>query len=255
MLLLVNIPLGLFLTKLHWQDYLASPGLRGNFVHNLLLVKSAWTSLPGVLSDAPWPHAVNGSLWTLTYEVRLYIWLGACFAIARIFRKRQDSAFAVLIWATWIVALSGFAIADHGRGGNPIPRLVLMFASGMLMHQYRERLRISWAISASALVILVIAWIHGPSFRMSYGLIAPYLFVALAYLPKGAIRIYNRAGDYSFGLYIYAFPIQQTLVLFRPEDSPLQNAAHSALITFVFAWLSWNLVEKRLQYRPPQVTS
>lgn len=130
-----------------------------------------------------------------------------------------------------------------------------MFASGMLMHQYRERLRISWSIATAAFALLVIAWIHGPSFRMAYGLIVPYLFVALAYLPNGAIRIYNRAGDYSFGLYIYAFPIQQSLVLLRPEDSPLQNATLSTLITLVFAWFSWNLVEKRLQYRPPQAAS
>jgi len=245
MLLVVNIPIGLWLTSLAWQDYLLSPGLRWNFFHNIVLVVSAWTGLPGVMDDAPWPHAINGSLWTLTYEVRLYLWLAACWAVSRLFRNRQASVFAFLVFATWSIAFAAFLTAAHGRTGNPVPRLVLLFAAGTLLHILRERIVLDWKGVLASLLALAAAWLHGPAFRPVYALVAPYLILAVAYLPSGPIRRYNRAGDYSFGLYIYAFPIQQILVRLRPGDSPFVHTALALACTAVPAVVSWHLVEKR----------
>lgn len=245
MLIVVNIPVGLWLTELPWLEYLRSGELRANFVQNLLLVKRAWTGLPGVMTDAPWPHTINGSLWTLTYEVRLYIWLGASWALARAFRNRRAAVFQGIVAATWIASYVAFLLAAHGRAGDPVPRLVLMFSSGALLHTLKERIVLDWRLCGMAAGVLFACWWQGSLFRPAYGLLAAYLILVAAYLPSGWVRRYNAVGDYSFGLYIYAFPVQQILVKYRPDDAPLANALLSLAVTSGFAWLSWHLIESR----------
>lgn len=245
MLLLINIPIGLWMTSHSWQEYLTSPGLRASFLHNTLLILPAWTGLPGVFTDAPWPHSANGSLWTLTYEIRLYLWLGACWAISRLFRSKSLQAFHILAAFTWITAVIFFFTAAHGRGGDPVPRLVMMFSAGMLLQVYKESIKLQWKFFFITVFAMLLASTNEDFFRPVYGLLAPYLFVCIAYLPGGFLRSYNRAGDYSFGLYIYAFPIQQILVQLRPSDPPIINAINSLLLTLVPAFLSWHFVESR----------
>jgi peptidoglycan/LPS O-acetylase OafA/YrhL len=67
----------------------------------------------------------------------------------------------------------------------------------------------------------------------------------LAYLPKGRIRSFNDWGDFSYGVYIYAFPIQQTMAFLFPGMSLWAMVALSGSITLGVAVLSWNGIEKR----------
>lgn len=66
----------------------------------------------------------------------------------------------------------------------------------------------------------------------------------MTYLVKGAVRGYNSLGDYSYGIYIYAFPIQQILALFNSELSAWEMTAYSLPITTILAVTSWHLIEK-----------
>ena len=70
-----------------------------------------------------------------------------------------------------------------------------------------------------------------------------YFVLGLAYLPRGPIRSFNRLGDYSYGLYIYAFPVQQSLVARFPELTPGPLFLAAFAVTLVLAILSWHLIE------------
>ena len=59
------------------------------------------------------------------------------------------------------------------------------------------------------------------------------------------MRSFNEWGDFSYGVYIYAFPIQQTLAQFFPAMTLLAMVATSSLLTLAVAALSWHGVEKR----------
>ena len=81
-------------------------------------------------------------------------------------------------------------------------------------------------------------------FREVFVVWLSYTVFAVAYLPGGRIRRYNEFGDYSYGIYIYAFPVQQTMMdLFGPM-TPLENMAMAFPVTLACAVLSWRLVEK-----------
>jgi peptidoglycan/LPS O-acetylase OafA/YrhL len=75
-------------------------------------------------------------------------------------------------------------------------------------------------------------------------LVAPYLVLWFAYVPGGFIRRYNRVGDYSYGTYIFAFPLQQLVMMLKPDASVLTLTLLAGLGTLVFAMLSWHLIEK-----------
>jgi len=62
---------------------------------------------------------------------------------------------------------------------------------------------------------------------------------------RGRIRRFDDWGDFSYGVYIYAFPIQQTLANLFPVMSLAAMMASSALASLAVAIASWKLIEKR----------
>jgi peptidoglycan/LPS O-acetylase OafA/YrhL len=67
----------------------------------------------------------------------------------------------------------------------------------------------------------------------------------MAYVPSGQIRNYNRLGDYSYGLYIWAFPVQQSIAALIPGVSVAYMIVISATVSIILAVISWHLVERR----------
>jgi peptidoglycan/LPS O-acetylase OafA/YrhL len=70
-----------------------------------------------------------------------------------------------------------------------------------------------------------------------------YLVLVAAYHPWLSWPAFNRIGDYSYGVYVYAFPIQQTLVERIPLIEPLPLFALALPATLAVAALSWHFVE------------
>jgi peptidoglycan/LPS O-acetylase OafA/YrhL len=68
--------------------------------------------------------------------------------------------------------------------------------------------------------------------------------LCLAYLPGGAILAFNRLGDYSYGTYIYAYPVQQALMALRPDLSAVPLFVLSFFVTLVLAVASWHFIER-----------
>ena len=74
---------------------------------------------------------------------------------------------------------------------------------------------------------------------------SPPFLLHLAYIPGGRIRRFNDWGDYSYGVYIYAFPVQQTLAFLFPKLTVIAMSLSAGVISLGLAFCSWNLVEKR----------
>ena len=100
-------------------------------------------------------------------------------------------------------------------------------------------------LSAAFACMLLAAAFNPSAFFVAYVFCLAPLVLHLAYLPKGRIRSFNDWGDFSYGVYIYAFPIQQTLAFLFPGMSLLAMGASSASASLGLAALSWTLIEKR----------
>ena len=123
-------------------------------------------------------------------------------------------------------------------------RLFFFFFCGAGMWIFRDRIAMSGKLFAAACVLLIAGVVQPKAFFWVYPLAAPYIVMWLAYVPGGWLRQFNKLGDYSYGIYIYAFPMQQLLVSTVPGITPVQMIVASGAGTIALAVMSWHLVEK-----------
>jgi peptidoglycan/LPS O-acetylase OafA/YrhL len=246
------VPLTVFvlapaLTTLPVKDYLESPTTWEYVRKTATVVGGVRWSLPGVFDTLPLKGEFNGSLWTLPIEARMYIYLAVgwiAFAWWPQIRVRTLSYVAPIAAAVmFVVILRARAQGVLGNGNVEI----FMFFMGSSLYFWREKLfmnRVTFV--ALPLIVIAASLLIGPSvaFPLYLLCVAPFM-LHLAYIPGGPIRRFNSCGDYSYGVYIYAFPVQQTLALLFPKITILAMAGSAAVISFALAFCSWNLVEKR----------
>jgi peptidoglycan/LPS O-acetylase OafA/YrhL len=196
--------------------------------------------LPGAFVDNPFPRAVNGSLWTIPIELRMYV----CCAVAGVLTLLARRALfnAVLIAGIALVALrpEWFQLDSAGPGAA---QLVLAFALGAFAWVNREWIPLSpWAAAIALLLIAINPddVIRGPFF---VPLIA-YALLTFSLHPITRFASFNRIGDYSYGLYLYAYPIQQALAYLSPGVSPLVLFIEAFILTLILAIVSWHRIEK-----------
>jgi len=237
-LLLTVFALGPAFTTLPLSDYFGSGSQTWQYLReNLNPVTLDW-NLPGVFPGNPVPHTVNGSLWSLGLEVRWYAYLGLLALLGVVARR----------WLFTLVALAflGFA-AWEGLQGKPDPlgyrALSMVFMAGGLAAHWRERVRVSHVgmlalAGACALARDTRAFFPLAVAAITYGCYwFAYALPALRW-PKGI--------DYSYGLFLYGFPVQQALFAWSPRMQPLANLALSLPLAMACAALSWHLLEHRL---------
>jgi len=246
--LLCAFAIGPLVTTLNPRDYFADHETWRFLWINMSLVQSSF-ALPGVFVELP-NTSPNGSLWTLPNEARMYVAVAALWAIGVLGRPK-------LLLAV-IIAATGLALSRPGLAEllffQPLgPRCGVFFAIGMLTMAFRSHIRIHGGIAAG-LIALAVATRGTPQFVVAYGAALSYGLLWLAYVPD--FRWFNRIGDYSYGIYIFAFPIQQTLVWALPPLKPLELFVAALPPTLLFAILSWHFIEKpALAFaRPRRVT-
>ncbi len=203
--------------------------------------------LPGVFEANHYPKAVNGSLWSMKYEVRFYAALAGLWLVISLAQKFKFDLFKILV-AGLMVILSGAILVHLIIGSQPSValRLACLFFSGATYSLLKEKVSMSTWVFGMLVFVGVLAGALGKSaFYMLYIFSVPYIILYLAYIPEGVVRKYNAIGDYSYGVYIYAFPVQQSLAAIIPEVMPGEMALLSALITLPLAFVSWHLVEER----------
>ena len=191
------------------------------------------------LSSVSYPQAWNGSLWTLLYEFAAYLAIAAVLTGAWLRRFAPVVLTLLLLcicaanpWVQDHVALS------YARFGG---QLAPYFISGSLLALLRHRIPLKAGYAAGALVAVVVILSFLPPTAGWQALPIAYLTLWLgAVLPVRAFTV----DDPSYGIYIYAFPVQQTIAAFLAPTNPLLMFAVAAPITFACAWLSWRLVEK-----------
>jgi peptidoglycan/LPS O-acetylase OafA/YrhL len=235
--------LGPAFTTAPLTTYFSSKETLRYLVLNLILVKGIAYTLPGVFHVNPAPDAVNGSLWTLPSEVRCYIVLLAGWMLLR--KIGALSRIRLVVSLAWLALLAWHLFSlSHGTLEDSPARLWWMFCSGAMLYVFREFISLSWIGLIAALTAIALAAGHGLLFGVVYSLALPYVMLCLAYVPRGRILAFNRLGDYSYGTYIYAFPVQQSLMHLFPSLLPIPLFSASLLATLVLAVASWHFIEK-----------
>jgi peptidoglycan/LPS O-acetylase OafA/YrhL len=246
MVILTVFGLGLYFTKMDPASYLQDPQVWKYLVKNTSLFSGIAFGLPGVFESNPFKYVVNGSLWTLTAEVQMYAILAFLWVITGAIPVLGRRAFGPLIvscaYAAAVLRIGGLssnALEDQGTG------FFFMFFSGSAYYLLKDHVILSRRLFGISAALLALCAAERHAFFVVYNLTIAYIVLLLAYVPAGRVRQYNALGDYSYGVYIYAFPIQQAFAASIPGISIGSLAAISAATALVLAGLSWHLLEER----------
>lgn len=216
-------------------DYWSSPQVWNYLRANALLSRETQYFLPGVFETLP-SHAINGSLWSLPIEVRLYLWL-ALIGLLRLLPRNRFNLLCLALLIAGIVKYGGEALKP-----DKINWLycTAYFLTGSLAWVNRERVPLRWWLLA--LVLALAALLRGSSYYyLGYFIALSYTTLFLAFVPR---LPQIRRTDLSYGLYLYGWPSQQLVQYFAPGTGPLMNTLWATLIAGTLAALSWFLVER-----------
>lgn len=248
--LVISVILCLFIigplsTTLELRDYFARKET-WRYLSNILLYPVRF-DLPGVFANNPHPNAVNGSLWTLPIEFTLYGFV-ALLGITGVL-SRGISMIVVLVALFFFNCGAMGPAMVHGKeffymSSSLVAQFSVFFCMGSAFYLYREKIALSGMVSVALSLLFLM------SFRTVHGylvscLTIPYVVMYIAFADIPLLHDFGKFGDFSYGMYVYAFPVQQTLVhFFRAYSTPLRLFAVSFLITLCLAALSWHLIEK-----------
>lgn len=229
--------LGPIATTLAVRDYLIAWKTWTYVPHNLLLYNLQW-ALPGVFAGNPGGAAINGSLWTLFREVQCYaaVVIGGLLGLAR--RTTLPLILGGCVAATVLVPQS-----EHGDTFGLMSLLFLPFALGAAAYVYRAVVPLSgWLVAALSIAAAAVG-IDSLLYPLLHAVALSYASLWFGFASVPGARGYNRLGDYSYGMYIYAFPVQQSLIALVPSLGPPGLIAASLPVTLLFAIVSWTLIE------------
>jgi peptidoglycan/LPS O-acetylase OafA/YrhL len=233
---LIVCVLGPLFTILPLHSYFAGAW---RYMANAVFFPTA-SDLPGVFQRHPMT-AVNGSLWSLKFEVACYAGTALLLAFAS-----GRTALPIVLW------IASFLVSGALNGGRDesglfyyvgtMANLYRYFGAGVVCYVFRDRvvLRKDWAWIAAAISV---AAVLTPFFLDAAAIFVCYALLVFAYECPAWFRNVTAKGDISYGTYVYAFPIQQ-MSLGVVGSSPWLLTAMAMPLTFLAALASWLLVEK-----------
>jgi peptidoglycan/LPS O-acetylase OafA/YrhL len=239
--------IGLLFSSLPIEHYLKD---REFFTYFLNVIGDIHYNLPGVFDHNPFPGIVNGQLWTIPFELKCYLTI-SLIAILGLVRRRQAFLVLVLLLNLGVFAHHSF-FAAHSRGyqvdESHVQGVILVanFLYGIAFYLFRSSVVWSrWIFLPALVAALILSSLH-LAFWGDY--LAPlpvaYATVYIGLLQPKRLKMVS-SGDYSYGLYLYGFPVQQVVI--ATFGSGLMhwyfNFPISLAITGLIAIASWHLVE------------
>ncbi len=213
----------------------------------------------GAFPGNPASGAINGSVWSIQYEFWCYIGV-AFLGMTGLLRS---SRWLIGIFAGSLAMSLLFAVFKWKLGGGflgvvfgypPLwTRLLPMYMAGVVFYRLRGHvtLRSSWIIAAC--ISLAIAAVLPYGWTIVFPIAGTFLVLTLAFHRAVPLHGWSRYGDFSYGAYLYAFPVQQLVMRFIGHPVPPWELFFLAVpLSLMCAFMSWHLVEKWFLRKSPR---
>jgi peptidoglycan/LPS O-acetylase OafA/YrhL len=233
--------LGPLVTQVSWQIYFTDPRTWLYVPATASLITHTMT-LPGMFDTVPVSGVIDSPLWTLRYEAVCYVLL-ALFALLGLLATRLRASLTLaLVLCFYLIATFAMSWRAESAALDSMSRFALDFFLGAAFYVFADKIRLDFRV-ALAFAVFAVASLGMGLFEAVLKLALAYGVLWFALVPAGAIRRFNLVGDYSYGIYILCFPIQQTVVMLNPAVTPLWLLLWSFPAVLALAILSWHLIE------------
>lgn len=200
--------------------------------------------LPGVFTHNKFAE-VNGSLWTLPLELFAYL-LVAFLGRSGLLKKK------VVALGSWLGCAAMYFVTSHfapqlvvfNMNISLLTLLLTFFLAGVVLFVYRRQIRLVWWGALLCLIALLLP-LPGADTPLIPFVALPYLVLWVGSLVRTGFQRLERYGDFSYGLYIFAWPVQQAIVQLHVGSIGHNRLfVYSFAVTLALAIGSWYLVEK-----------
>jgi peptidoglycan/LPS O-acetylase OafA/YrhL len=199
-------------------------------------------------------ESINGSMWSINIEFQCYIavlGLGLLGFVRN--RLRWASIFACLVLlfiAMKICMVHGIKPEFFGRyplnnfGNYLLVRLGMLFLAGGTFYLFRERIRLDARSAVFCGGLLLVGLCSQIVAEVAMAIVGGYLLFFIAFTPVAALNVFKHLPDVSYGLYLYAWPVQLLVIWQLSNASPWLVFIVSIIISTGLGLASWFLIEK-----------
>jgi peptidoglycan/LPS O-acetylase OafA/YrhL len=250
-------PLYFVLNENNLFDYFGKNGLNStNYFWKNILLDVKTRNIGDILKNTT-NDEINGPLWSLIFEFRAYILL-AIFGIIGIFKNKFTIFLPFLFfWYSHynVVFNPEYRVwFETWVGDYKIAILFSYFFAGAVFLVWKDKIIMDWKLFVLALISLIYVVIID-----QFALIASLSFTYITIYLAAVLPIRNlskKIGDWSYGIYIYSWPIQNLLFLLGVAKLGLWPYTFISIVVSCGAgWLSWNFIEKRFLVRHRNLAS
>ena len=227
---------GPILTTISLSDYFSSM-LPFYYVLNGFFMDIQYL-LPGVFEGNK-NSVINGSLWTIPFEVFCYLFLIALFFVG----VTKSRILMTLVFIPIVIdQASGNALLFTWLPQkNDVTLLAPCFAFGAVLAVWKDKINID--INTTAGVILLSLLLFRSNYNYYFAYIA--IFISILYISTNSLVLKLKPKvDLSYGIYLWGWPVQQIIVSMKPNQTAEFNQITSILVCFVISYVSWKLIEK-----------
>ena len=218
----------------------ANPPAFGFIFNNFLLVQGQ-IGIGGTLSENPFPSMWNGPLYTLYWEFLCYV----AIAILAATRFLNVKVIGIIAGLSWIYLQITNIQVLVGQVDDRPAKFIFEFALGSLLfflgNYFLDKRK--WGVPLLAIGVTVGTYLTFGFEQLgiiSLGILVLWVGLNAKFLPNFA------GNDYSYGVYLFGWPVQQTATYFGWGDHGIfQYFAVCAIATMLLAVFSWHIVEKK----------